>query len=84
MTRGQLTEIIKRIVREELEPIPFSRANRQDAIRGYENSNYKLVRFAYDDEGTNMIVLIDKQDKKIISYSITGKAEIAKFNSLSK
>lgn len=84
LTKYELAEMVERVIREELEPIPFNRANRQDAIKGYENSEYKLVRFAYDDQGTNMIVLIDKQNKKIISYSITGKAEIAKFNSLSK
>lgn len=39
---------------------------------------------AYDDNGTNIFVLVDKIKKKIISYSITGRSEFTKFQELSK
>lgn len=72
------------MIKEAIERIPYDRANQKDALKGYENSKYKLVRFAYDDEGTNMTVLLDKKNKKVLSYSITGKSEIEKFQQLSK
>ena len=50
----------------------------------FETKDYKIVRVAYDDEGTNMFVLVDKKKRDIISYSISGNAERSKFKNLTE
>lgn len=48
----------------------------------YETPNYRIVRFAYNDTGDNAFALLDLNNKKVISYSISGRSEFDKFNQL--
>lgn len=87
MAKETIKEMIKRIVKEErgYERISTESALNKNPIHPqWENKKYKIVRMAYDDEGTNVFVLVDKMGKKIVSYSITGRSEFAKFQELSK
>ena len=87
MAKETIKEMIRRIVKEErgYERISTESALNKNPIHPqWENKKYKIVRMAYDDEGTNVFVLVDKMGKKIVSYSITGRSEFAKFQELSK
>lgn len=52
-----------------------------DPYKGHEKGNYKIVRFAFTD-GYNAFALLDKKNKEMISYSITGNSEFKKFNEI--
>lgn len=54
----------------------------RDALKGFDSDRYKMVRFSYDDEGNNATALIDKKNKKVISYSLTGKSEVDQYEKL--
>ena len=56
----------------------------KDALKGFDSDRYKMVRFGYDDEGNNATALIDKKNKKVISYSLTGKSEVDQYQKLVK
>lgn len=83
-----LKKFIKTTIREFLNenyyttPPTFERLKDMDGLREYSNDNYKIVRFAYDDEGNNGFALLDMKNKKIISWSLTGSSEFRKFKEL--
>ena len=56
----------------------------RDALKGFDSDRYKMVRFSYDDEGNNATAPIDKKNKKVISYSLTGKSEVDQYQKLVK
>lgn len=66
----------------------MDRINKNHALQkkavspNFETDTHKIVRVAYDDEGTNMFVLVDKKNKEIVSYSISGNSERDKFTKL--
>lgn len=84
----KLKNFIKTTIREFLNenyhttPPTFERLKNMDGVKGYSNNNYKIVRFAYDDEGSNGFALLDMKNKKIISWSLTGSSEFRKFKEL--
>lgn len=56
-----------------------------DKFVNFENERYKIVRgggFDRDTEYTNFIWLLDKENKKLLSYSITGLSELKKWEVL--
>lgn len=65
--------------------LTFDRLNLQDKFKNYENDKYKVVKFAYDDEGTNGFYLLDLINKKILSYQLnSGNIIFNKFDTLSQ
>ncbi len=82
----KIQNLIRKMINEgKFERIPTERALNKDAVNpNFETKTHKIIRTAYDDEGTNVFVLVDKKNKKIISYSITGNSEREKFNKLNE
>lgn len=78
----KVKNIIKEIMLKE-ERIDFDRADMRDSYQNMENKRYKIVRMAYDDEGTNVVALLDKKNKKVISYSVLGQNQFADYKKLS-
>jgi hypothetical protein len=78
----KVKNIIKEIMLKE-ERIDFDRADMRDPYQNMENKRYKIVRMAYDDEGTNVVALLDKKNKKVISYSVLGQKQFADYKKLS-
>lgn len=62
----------------------FDTLDNRDAIKGFSNEDYKMVRFAFNDEGDNGTALLDLKNKKVISYSLTGSSERTNWEELNK
>lgn len=58
----------------------FERLKDSDGVKGYTNNDFKIVRFAYDDEGNNGFALLDIKNKSIISWSLSGDKERKTFS----
>lgn len=63
-------------------PPTYDRLKNMDGVKQYSNDKYKIVRFAYDDDGYNGFALLDLENEKIISWSISGSSEYRKFKDL--
>lgn len=63
-------------------PPTFDRLIGMDGVKNFTNDKYKIVRFAYDDEGNNGFALLDIDDEKIISWSLTGTSQFIKYGEL--
>lgn len=60
-------------------PPTFERIKNMDGLKGFSNDDYKIVRFAYDDEGGNGFALLDLKKGEIVSWSISGSSERDRF-----
>jgi hypothetical protein len=84
---GDVDEVSKPLITnsETGESWTFERLNNfYPALPSDENSEYKIVRFAYNDEGDNASALLDLKNKTVISYSLSGNSEYLKFAELNK
>jgi hypothetical protein len=71
-------------INEIITPPTFEKLHDKDGIKDYTNNKYKIVKFAYDDEGSNAFALFDMKNKKLISYSLSGESERKKFKDYNK
>jgi len=69
---------------EELSDQEYQSIIERDPMKNFDSPNYKLVRFAYNDVGNNATALVDKKQKKILSFSLTGSSELDKYQELTK
>lgn len=65
-------------------PPTFDKLKNKDGVTNYTNDKYKVVKFAYDDEGSNGFALLDINNNKIISWSLSGKSEFDTYVKLNK
>lgn len=63
-------------------PPSFKYLKDRKSLENCSDDRYKIITFAYDDEGNNGIALLDMLKEKVISYSLTGISEIELFNKL--
>ena len=87
ITENQLKLVIKETVDNINEgystTLPtFERLKNMDGIKEYSSNRYKIVRFAFDDEGNNGFALLDMKTKKLLSWSISGYSQVKQFKDL--
>ena len=78
----KILEGLEKVVIKEAGISSFEVLNYKEPIKGYGNKKYKIVRAALNDEGHNGFVLLDLQNKKVISYSVSGVSEEKEFQEL--
>ena len=65
-------------------PPTFERLKNKVGLKEYSTNRYKIVRFAFDDEGNNGFALLDMKDKKLLSWSISGYSQVNQFKDLNQ
>lgn len=78
------TKIVDFLNESNSSSVTYDRLENLDGIENYTSDKYKIVKFAFNDEGDNAYALLDIPNKKLISWSMSGDSQQKLFKLLDK